>query len=171
MFVRRNGSAKRHVSQVLQSIRERVILRVARPPQAVALREFLRRKSGKPQEVVRPIFDHVDSQVVSRVDAKVWPMCIAQSESFKFQETIEGRMLHALDFWNVHQALDRLRVVNHPVRRKHRPQLKRQDVWIASTCLSIDVSNLCGSLSQQARGLKQNGYSVETNDDVDLPAI
>src|SRR5579862_734292 len=171
MFVRRNGSAKRHLSQVLQSVRERVVFRVSRLPKAVSLREFLRRKSSKTQQVVRSIFDHVDSQVVSRVDAKVWPMCIAQSEPFKFQETIERRMLHALDFWNVHEALDRLRVVNHPVRRKHRPQLKRQDVWIASTCLSIDISNLCGSLSQQARGLKQNGYGVETNDDVDLPAV
>src|SRR6202046_3747383 len=171
MFIRWNGSAKGHVSQVLQGIRESVVLRVSGLPQSVSLCESLRRKGGQPQQVVRPILDHVDSQVVPSVDTKVWPVCLTQGKSFKFQKSVQRRVLHSLDFRNVHQAPDCLRVVDLPAGSKHRPQFERQHVWIVSAYVLIGLSNFRGSLAVQARCLKQDGYAVETDDGVDLPAI
>src|ERR1035438_7858535 len=154
MFVGGNGDAKSDIAQVLQSVGERVVLKVPGLPEAVSRREFLWRKGSKSQQVIRPVFDHVDSQVVSGVDTKVWPPRITKGESFKFQQTVEGRVFHSLDFWNVHQSPDCLRVVDLPARRKHRPQFERQHVWIVSTYASIDLSDFRGSLAVQARGLE-----------------
>jgi hypothetical protein len=84
MFVRGNGITKRNISQVLQGVGKSVILGVPGLPEPVSLGEFLWRKGGKSQQVVRSIFDHIDSQVVSCVDAKVWPVRIANGESFEF---------------------------------------------------------------------------------------
>ena len=90
MFVCGNGIAKSDVTQVLQSVGQRIVPRVPVLPQAVSRGEFLWRKGGKPQQVVRSIFDHIDSQVISCIDAEVWPLCIPKSKSFQFQNPVEG---------------------------------------------------------------------------------
>src|SRR5580698_5088468 len=102
MFVGGNGVAKGDISQVLQGVGKTVVLWVCSLPQPVSLGEFLRCKGGKSQQIVRSVFDHVDSQVVSCVNAKVWPVRIANGESFQFQKTVEGRVFHSLDLRNVH---------------------------------------------------------------------
>src|ERR1700720_4328987 len=99
MFVCGNGCAKGDISQVLQGVGKGVVLGVSGLPTPVPRGEFLRRKSSKSQQVVRSIFNHVDSQVVPCIDAEVWPVCIAKGESFKFEKTIEGRVFHPLDLW------------------------------------------------------------------------
>src|ERR1700689_3314382 len=101
MFVRRNGVSKSDISQVLQSVGKIVVLRVCGLPQPISLPEFLRCKGGKSQQVVRSIFDHVDSQIVSCVNKKVWPVGIANGELFKFQKAVERRVFYALDLWDV----------------------------------------------------------------------
>ena len=85
VFVRGNRFSKREVTQVLQRIGKNVVRRIAGFPQSVPLGEFLGRESCQPEEIVRPILDHVDSEVVPCIDAKVWPICVAKSESFEFE--------------------------------------------------------------------------------------
>ncbi len=77
MLVRGNRLAKRHIPQVLQCVGHRVISRVARFPQAVALRKLSRSKRGQPQQVVRAVLDHIYSQVVASVNLKLRPVRIA----------------------------------------------------------------------------------------------
>src|ERR1035438_6690962 len=153
MFVRRNRVSKGDVSQVLQSVGKVVVLGVCGLPQPVSLGEFLRRKGGKSQQVVRSIFDHVDSQVVSCVNAKVWPVRIANGESFKFQKTVEGRVFHSLDLWDVHQTPDSLGVPYLAVGREHRTQLERQHVRIVPAYGSISFSDLCRRLDRKSTRL------------------
>src|SRR5450631_2831324 len=99
MFVCGNGCTKGDVAQMLQGIRKSIVRWVSGLPESVTRREFLWRKGGESQQVVRSVFDHVDSQVVPGVDAKVRPVCIAKGESFKFQKTVEGRVFYSLDLW------------------------------------------------------------------------
>ena len=80
MFVGRNRFAKRHIPQILQCVRQGIILRIAGFPQAVTFREFIWRKGGQPQQVVRPIFDHVDRKVISRVDAEFRTVPVAKRQ-------------------------------------------------------------------------------------------
>src|SRR6476661_1273961 len=96
MFVSRNGCAKRDVSQVLQSVGESVVRGISSFPEPVPLGKSLRRKSGQSQQVVRSVFDHVDSQVIPRVDVKIRTVCIAKRQSFKFEKTIKRRVFHPL---------------------------------------------------------------------------
>src|SRR6266851_9627171 len=84
VFVRGNRVAKRHVPQVLQRIRQSVIRRVTRLPQQVALRKFFGCERRQSQQIVRPVLDHVDAQIVSRVDAKIRPVRVAKSEPLQF---------------------------------------------------------------------------------------
>src|ERR1700721_676660 len=73
MFVRGNGRAKCDVSQVLEGVGKGVVLGVSPFPKSVSLSEFLRRKGGESQQIIRPVFDHVDSQGVPWVEGKTWP--------------------------------------------------------------------------------------------------
>src|SRR5579864_8842616 len=171
MLVRGNGSAKGNISQVLQGVGKGVVLGVPRLPEAVSRGEFLRRKGGKSQQIVRPVFNHVDSQVVPRIDAKVWPVCIAKSESFKFQKAIEGRVLHPFDLWDVHQATDGFRIPYLAVGREHRTQLERQHVRILAAYITISVSDLCRRLALQTSSLEQDRYAIKASDGLDLLSI
>ncbi len=89
MFVRRNWLAKRHVSQVLQRIRQGVIRRITRLPEPVAFGEFLRGKRRQSQQIIRSVLDHVDAQIVSRVDAEVRPVRVAEREPLQLDQPIE----------------------------------------------------------------------------------
>src|SRR6202035_4548605 len=148
-----------------------IVLGVSGLPESVSLGKFLWRKRGKSQQVVRPVFNHIDPQVVPCVYAKVWPVCIAKGESFKFQKTVEGGVFHTLNLWDVHQAPDSLRVVDFTVRSKHRAQFERQHMWIVSTCVAIDLGYACRRLTVHASRLEQDRYAIKTNDAVYLPAI
>src|ERR1700679_2813075 len=133
MFVSGNGGAKGHASQVWQGVRKGVVLRVSGFPEPVALGEFFRRESGKSQQIVRSVLDHVDSQVVSCVDAKLRAVFISKGESLQLQKTIKRRVFHPLDLGDVHQSMDRLQVPDLPIRCKHRTQLESQYVRIGTT--------------------------------------
>src|SRR5258708_1313092 len=74
MFVRWNGRAKGHVSQILEGVGQCEVPRITGLPKPVALRKFLRRKRRKSQQIVGAVLDHVDSQIVSRVDAEIRPV-------------------------------------------------------------------------------------------------
>ncbi len=89
MFVRRNWLAKRHVSQVLQSIRQRVIRRITRLPEPVAFGEFLRGKRRQSQQILRSVLDHIDAQIVSREDAEIRPVRVAEREPLQLDQPIE----------------------------------------------------------------------------------
>src|SRR5437016_8003519 len=107
MFVGGNRLAKRNISKILQGIRESVIPRITRFPKPVALREFLGGKRCESQQIVRTVLDHVDAQVVSRVDAEIRPASVAKNEPLELAQPVKRRMLDSLDFRNVHQPPER----------------------------------------------------------------
>jgi len=85
VFVRGHRLSKGDVTQVLQRIGKSVVRRIAAFPQPVPLGELLGRESCQPEEIVRPILDHVDSEVVPGIDVKIRPICVAKSESLEFE--------------------------------------------------------------------------------------
>src|ERR1700731_4403402 len=98
MLVCGNRLTKRHIAKILQRIRKSVIRRVTRFPQPVPLRKFLWRERRESQQIVRPILDHVDAQIVSRVNAKMRPVRVAEGEPLHLDQPVERRMFHSLDF-------------------------------------------------------------------------
>src|ERR1700678_3486573 len=166
MFVGGKGGPKGGASQVLQGIRKGVVARVSGFPEPVALGEFFRRESGKSQQIVRSEVDHVDSQVVSCVDAKLGAVFISKSKSLHLQKAIKRRVFHPFDLGDVHQSTDRLQVPDLPIRCKHRTQLESQYVRIVTTNISIHLGYSCRRLTVQASGLKQDRYAIKTNDGV-----
>src|SRR5215472_6820931 len=89
VFVGGNGSAKSDVSQVLQGIGESIVIGISSLPEPVSLGELLRSKGGKTEQIVRAVFNHVDAQIVPRIDAKVRPVCVTEVETIKLRETVE----------------------------------------------------------------------------------
>src|SRR5260221_14393272 len=89
MLVSRHWLAKSHIPEVLQGVGKRVVSRVSLLPEPVSFRKFLRSKGSEPQEIVRTVFDHVDAQIVARIDAKIRAMRVAQCEASKLDHTIQ----------------------------------------------------------------------------------
>ena len=104
MFVGRNRFAESDIPEILKGIRERIVGVVTRLPEAVSFREFFGRECGEAQKVVRPVFDHVDPEVVAGVDTKVRSVLVAKCESLKFDDAVKRRVLDARYFGNIHQA-------------------------------------------------------------------
>src|SRR5580700_91016 len=140
-------------------------------PEAVALREFFRRKRCQPQQIVGPVFDHVYSKIVSRVDAKVCPVPIAESQTLEFDQAVERRVFDAPNFRNIHQPEDHFGVKDLSVGCEHLPQLERENLRIAAACLSIDRRPLPCGLSMELGGLKQDWRAAKPGDPIHLPAV
>src|ERR1700736_5115477 len=102
MFVGGNGLAKGNVAEILQRVGDSVVDRVAGFPKAVAFGKFFGSEGSEAKQIVRAVLDHVDAEIVSRVNAKIGPMLVAKRQSTEFDDAVEGRMLHAFDFGNVH---------------------------------------------------------------------
>src|SRR5215469_1867644 len=130
----------------------------------IALGELLRCESCQSQQVVRAIFDHVDAQIVPRVNAKVRSAHVAKREPLQFEGAIERRMLDSLDFWNVHQTSEGLFVKNLTVRRKHLSQLESQYLRESRAGFPINRRLLLCGLSVEPAGLKQNRNAAKRDD-------
>src|SRR5215472_5762914 len=97
---------------MLEGVGESVVGGVSSLPKPVSLGEFLWRKGCESQQVVRTVFDQIDSQIISGVDAEVRTVLVAKRETLQFQEAVQGGVLHSLDLWNIHQAPDGLAFVD-----------------------------------------------------------
>src|SRR5678815_788710 len=98
MLVCGHWSTKRDIAQVLQRVGQSIVSRIPFSPQPVSFRKLFRSKRRKTQQVVRSIFDHVDPEIVARVNAELGTMCVSHLETLEFEQTIERRVLHALQF-------------------------------------------------------------------------
>src|SRR5713226_4313181 len=171
VLVSGNRRTERHVAQILQRIRQSVIRGISRLPEPVALGEFFRCKRRQSQQIVRSVFDHVDAQVVSRVNAKVRSMRIPNREPVQLNHSIERRMLDSLDLRNVHQSPESLIIKDFAVRREHLSQLEGQHVRISPAHSLISRRLLRGRLSVQPASLEQNRNSSMRNNDVHLLSV
>src|SRR5207245_11379035 len=108
----------------LHRTRQARIRCITRLPEPITLREFFRCECCDSQQIVGSIFDHVDAQIISGIDAEIWPVRVAKSEPLQFDRPVERRMLDAFDFWNVHQAPESFFIKDFAIRREHWPQLE-----------------------------------------------
>src|SRR5215510_14718830 len=171
MLVRRYWVAEGHVSKVLQGVREREIGGVIRFLEAVSLRELLWRKRRQAEQIVRSILDHVDAQIVARVDSELRPAGVSKRQPFKLEQAIERGVFQSLDLGDVDQSTDCLAVENLAVRGKHAAKLEAQHLLVALRRGSIDGDLLAGRFSMQARRLKKNWYSPPLGDFIDPAAV
>src|SRR6266576_3607141 len=128
MLVRGYWFSKCNIAQILQGIRKWVVGGISRFPEMVALRELFWSEAGQTQQIVRSVLDHVDPQIVARVNTEVRPVRVSQCKAFQFNQPIEGRMFHSLDLGNIHQSTHRLGVEDLTAGREHRSQFKGQYV-------------------------------------------
>src|SRR6266852_2270504 len=89
VFVGGHRSAKYHVSQMLQRVRESVISKLTGCPQTIAFGEFLGRQGGQSEQIVGAVFDHVDAQIVSRIDTEVRPVRVSQGKPGKLDRPVK----------------------------------------------------------------------------------
>src|SRR5215467_8353311 len=97
MFVSGHRFTKSDVSQVLQTIRERIVVGVPGFPEPVSIRKFFWREGCKPQQIVRTIFNHIDPQIISRIDTEIWSVFVPKSYALELHQTVERGVFHSLD--------------------------------------------------------------------------
>src|SRR5579864_624665 len=104
---------------MLQRICQSIIAGVSALPPTVTFRKFLWGKGSQAQQVVGTVLDHVDAQIVSSVDTKVWTTLVAKSKPLEFEQSIQGRMLYSFEFGNVHQSTHSFFSKDFAVRCEH----------------------------------------------------
>src|SRR5450432_1958572 len=171
MFVGWNGGAKGSVAQMLERIGQRVVCRIPRVPEAVAFRELLRGECSETQQIVRAILNHVDAQIISRVNSEIRPMSIAERKAPELNPPVKRRMFQAFDFGDVHQPDESLLVENLSVRSEHAAQFKSQNVRVSARRGLIDSNFFRSGFSMQAAGLKQNRNRAARNNRIHLTPI
>src|SRR5215469_6956197 len=124
---------------MLEGVGEGVVGGISSLPKPVSLGEFLWRKGCESQQVVRAVFDQIDSKIISGVDAEVRTVLVAKRETFQFQKAVQGGVLHSLDLRDIHQAPDGLALVDLTIWGKHGSQLEGEHVWTAAHDLPINL--------------------------------
>src|SRR5579885_1625591 len=171
MFIRRHRRTKSNVAEILQCVRQLVIRRVSGLPQTIALGEFLWDESGEAQQVVGPVFDHVDPEIVTGVDREIRTACIAEGKPSEFRRAIERRMLDAFHFGNIEQAFDYFVIVDFAVGSEDRAKLEAEYLVVSLADVAINRDLFTGRFTVQAGRLKQNRNPAEADNSVHGAAI
>ena len=85
-----DGVAESDVSQLLKRVRKLVIIGVSMLPHVVPLGKLSRSKRCQAQKIIGAVFDHVDSEVVTGVDAKLGAMLVANTQPPQLEHPVEG---------------------------------------------------------------------------------
>src|ERR1043166_2531589 len=171
MFVSRNGCAERHVPQVLQCVRERVIGGIAVLPKTVALSKLFGCECRQSEKVIGAIFNHVNAEIVASVDAKVRPQFVAQRQPLKLFLTIQGRMLESLQLGDIQKSTDCLVVEDFTVWRKHLSELETKNLLITPTCRFVSSNFLARFSTVKPRRLKDDRRAAVSNDLIHLATV
>src|SRR6266480_977904 len=141
MLIGRNWCAERHIPEVLQCVRERVIGGIAAFPKAVALGKLFGCECRQSEKVIGTVLDHVNAKIVAGIDAKVRPQFVAQHQPLELLQAIQRRMFQSLQFRDIQKSTYCLVVENLTVWRKHLSELETENLPISPTCCAVG-SNL-----------------------------
>src|SRR6266540_4961280 len=105
-------------AQVLEGVVQDEEARIAVCPQTVTEGEGLRREGRQAEQVVAPVDDHVDREIVAGVQLEVRPKLVAQGQSLPLQLTVERRVLDADQIGDLEQVREHLERIDPPEGRE-----------------------------------------------------